>query len=141
MLFLFHFAATLFMTGVIWVIQIVHYPLFARVGSTGFSAYENAHSLLITPVVIPPMLLELVVAFLLLFNPPKGVPLWSLWFGFGLVVLIWLSTFFLQVPQHAILAKGFDAQAHQFLVQSNWIRTIAWTVRSFLLLWLLTKIS
>lgn len=39
-----HAAATLWMTGLIWFVQVVHYPLFALVGSTGFAAYESAHA-------------------------------------------------------------------------------------------------
>ena len=44
-------AATLYMVGLIWCVQIVHYPLFAEVGKDGFAAYEAAHSSLITAVV------------------------------------------------------------------------------------------
>ena len=33
-----HLAATLFMVGVIWFVQVVHYPLFAKVGATAFAA-------------------------------------------------------------------------------------------------------
>lgn len=36
------------------------------------------------------------------------------------------STALLQVPCHSILAKGFDATAHERLVNTNWIRTICW---------------
>lgn len=39
-----HVAATWFMVGLIWFVQLVHYPLFARVGRGGFAAYEGAHS-------------------------------------------------------------------------------------------------
>jgi hypothetical protein len=36
-----HLAATWFMVGLIWVIQIVHYPLFTSVGSDSFAEYER----------------------------------------------------------------------------------------------------
>lgn len=32
------------MTGVIWFVQIAHYPLFSRVGQPGFSEYEREHA-------------------------------------------------------------------------------------------------
>ncbi|MEM7134750.1 MAG: hypothetical protein AAF702_51280 [Chloroflexota bacterium] len=139
-LFVAQLTTTLFMTGVIWIVQIVHYPLFARVGRDGFSEYENSHSFLITFVVMPPMLVEIGSAFFMLFLRSPLVPAWSAWLGFALVLLIWLSTFFLQVPQHTILASGFDDAAHRILVSSNWVRTVAWSLRSVLLLWLLTKL-
>lgn len=53
-----HVAATLFMVGVIWFVQVVHYPLFPRVGPEKFSLYLEAHSRLTTYVVGSPMLVE-----------------------------------------------------------------------------------
>ena len=38
-----HLAATAAMTGLIWFVQVVHYPLFAAVGADQFVAYEVAH--------------------------------------------------------------------------------------------------
>ncbi len=133
-------AATLFMVGLIWCIQIVHYPLFAHVGTEGFATYEAAHSSLITLVVGLPMLVELVTAGLLLLFRPRAIGMAETMVGVVLVVMIWLSTIFLQVPQHTILSSGFDATAHQFLVNSNWLRTIAWSVRGALVLWMMTKV-
>lgn len=126
-------AATLFMTGLIWFVQVVHYPLFARVGESGFAAYEQAHARLTTFVVGPVMVIEAVAAaVLLLFAPGRLIYLSAF-----LLLVIWLSTALLQVPQHNLLALGFDADAHQFLVQTNWIRTVAWTLRSVLGLYLI----
>lgn len=132
-------AATLYMTGLIWCIQIVHYPLFARVGKEGFADYEIAHSNLITPVVGLPMLVEVVTAGLLLFFRSPAIRPSETIVSLVLVVVIWLSTMFLQVPQHTILSSGFDATAHQFLVNSNWLRTIAWSLRGALVLWMTAK--
>jgi hypothetical protein len=39
-----HLAATAAMVGLIWFVQVVHYPLFASVGADEFVAYENAHT-------------------------------------------------------------------------------------------------
>jgi hypothetical protein len=132
-------AATLYMVGLIWCIQIVHYPLFAQVGRESFAAYETAHSSLITPVVGLPMLIELATAGLLLFFRSPVIRLSEAIIGVVLVAVIWLSTMFLQVPQHGILSSGFDATAHQFLVSSNWIRTVAWSLRGALALWMTAK--
>jgi hypothetical protein len=135
-------AATLFMTGLIWFVQIVHYPLFNQVGSEGFTAYETRHSTLTTFVVIVPMVVELVTAFALLWQRPEGIALWQLWVGLLLVGVIWLSTALLQVPQHGVLSQGFDETAYGMLVSSNWLRTIAWTLRSVLVLyWLSSKMT
>ena len=57
-------------------------------------------------------------------------------FGLILVLIIWASTFFVQVPLHEKLAAAFDAKVQQRLVLTNWIRTIAWTLRGALVLWM-----
>jgi hypothetical protein len=37
-------AAVIFMAGFLWIMQLVHYPLFDRVGEEAFPAYETAHN-------------------------------------------------------------------------------------------------
>lgn len=138
--FLAQVAATLYMTGLIWFVQVVHYPLFGGVGREGFSVYEQRHSLLTTWVVAPAMLVELATALVLLWNRPPQLPLPALVVGAGLVAVIWLSTYLLQVPCHNRLTAGFDETIHQRLVVSNWIRTFAWTARSALLVGLVDRL-
>ena len=55
----------------------------------------------------------------------------------GLLAVIWVSTFLIQVPLHGRLTRGFDATRHSALVRSNWIRTVAWSARGALLAWML----
>jgi hypothetical protein len=135
-LLLLHAAATWAMTGLIWFVQVVHYPLFDHVGQAGFSQYELAHSSRTTMVVAPLMLVELACAAWLIVERPPQIPAVAAWCGAALVAVIWLSTFALQVPQHAVLASGFDPQAHSWLVTTNWIRTVAWTLRAVLAAWM-----
>jgi hypothetical protein len=135
-LLLAHLAATLFMVGLIWFVQVVHYPLFARVGEEGFPLYSDAHSRLTSYVVGPPMLLEAGTALLLVFLRPEGVPLYLAIVGLAFVAVIWLSTALLQVPRHTALGAGFDRSAWRGLVGTNWIRTTAWSARGLIVLWM-----
>lgn len=136
MLLLLNLAATLFMTGLIWLVQLVHYPLFARVHPDAFPGYHAAHSQLITWIVAPVMLVELLTAGgLLLAQPPHPrLPAWPLWLGAALVLAIWLSTALLQIPAHTTLSQGFQPDAHRALVLTNWVRTLAWSGRALLML-------
>ncbi|MEO8027278.1 MAG: hypothetical protein ABI823_12435 [Bryobacteraceae bacterium] len=129
-------AATLFLTGLVWFVQVVHYPLYANVGAAEFATYETAHTRLTTYVVVVPMLVELVASGALLFFPPFGARPAVLWLLAALTGIIWLSTVLIQIPQHDKLVSGFDLSAQQLLVSGNWIRTAAWTLRSGILLWL-----
>lgn len=131
---LMNLATTLFMVGVIWFVQIVHYPLFAQVATSNFSAYEQKHTRLTTRIVVLPMLFEATTALLLLWVPPAGMPIWQLWSGAALLAVTWISTFLVQVPCHKILSQGFDPIAHTRLVWSNWTRTVAWSLRGLLVI-------
>ncbi|MGE3181362.1 MAG: hypothetical protein AB7N71_07010 [Phycisphaerae bacterium] len=124
-----HLVSTLLLVGLIWVIQLVHYPLFARVGTDSFPAYEREHQLRITLIIGPLMPLETAAALGMLFVADAGTPRVLAIVGFALVAANWLSTWLLQVPCHKKLSKGFDAAAHRRLVNTNWLRTMAWTLR------------
>jgi hypothetical protein len=133
-LLLAHAAVTLAMTGVIWFVQIVHYPLFARAGATGFAAYAAEHGARTTWVVAPLMLLELAAALRIAWSPPAGVGRALALAGLVLALAIWASTAFVQVPRHDALRAGFDADVHRSLVRTNWLRTALWTARAGLAL-------
>ena len=128
-------ATTLPLVGLIWLVQVVAYPLFARVNAADFAAYHAAHSRLITLVVGPLMLGELLAAVAWLLVQDGSVPRGVAWTGLGLVAAAWLVTAFASVPQHEVLARSFEARAHEVLVSTNWLRTAAWTARGALLLW------
>ncbi|MEJ5368370.1 MAG: hypothetical protein WHT08_08640 [Bryobacteraceae bacterium] len=134
-----HAAATLWMTGLSWFVQIVHYPLMAAVPSAAFPAYELQHRRRTTWIVAPLMLAEAALAAWLLLDPSPAVPrLWAA-AGAALLALIWISTFAVQVPLHERLSSRFDAGLHRRLVRSHWLRTAAWTLRSALALWWLAS--
>lgn len=124
-----HLLSTAYMTGLVWFVQVVHYPLMGGVDEAGFAAYERRHQSRTTWVVAPPMLLELATAAALLYRPPAGIPPAWAWVGAALLAIVWLSTFGLQVPCHDRLSKGFDEAAWRRLVATNWIRTAAWSGR------------
>lgn len=136
-LLLFHAAATLYMAGLIWFVQVVHYPLMGKVGAEGYPDYQHAHERLTTWAVGPPMLMELICALWLVVAPPAGVAPWLAYTGLALVTALWLSTAFLQVPRHRELESGFNDASHRRLVQSNWLRTVAWSLRGVLALWMI----
>ena len=59
----------------------------------------------------------------------------QIWTGLGLVIVIWASTALLQIPLHNSLGRGLDLEAIEKLVSGNWVRTVAWSMRSILVLW------
>jgi hypothetical protein len=51
-------ATSWFMTGLIWFVQIVHYPLFANVGTEQSKTYAQLHCDLTGAVVVVPMIVQ-----------------------------------------------------------------------------------
>jgi len=139
LVFVLHVATTMFMVGLIWLIQIVHYPLFAHVGDNTFLDYHKRHTQWITTIVAPLMLLELATGLLLWLMAPLQ-PFWIL-NTMGIAV-IWGSTAFWQVRLHKQLSL-VDGTARlaliRQLVASNWLRTIFWSFRCLLLVGLLLE--
>lgn len=134
-----HAAVTWALTGLIWFVQVVHYPLFAAVGPVAFPGYHAAHTRLTTLVVAPLMLAEAALAFWLVAG--RADPGWAAWAGGALVVVVWLATFGLSVPRHNWLAvHGADADVIRTLASTNWLRTMAWTARAVLAWWMLREL-
>tara|TARA_Y100000816_G_C26086210_1_gene573220 strand:+ start:778 stop:1152 length:375 start_codon:yes stop_codon:yes gene_type:complete len=116
------------MAGLIWFVQIVHYPLFHKVSADTSVAYADEHQTRTAWVVGLPMLIEGITTVWLFFDPvgSRVFPLIG-----GLVLAkVHLSTIFLQVPRHGELTRGYNRETVSKLVTSNWVRTIGWSVRA-----------
>ena len=118
------------MFGVIWIMQIVHYPLMRFVSGEQFARFETAHRVRISWVVGPLMLIEGVCVLAFLFAPPAGLPWWLPWVGAGVEALAIGTTAVISAPLHEQLNAHFDEATLHRLVATNWIRTVAWTCRA-----------
>lgn len=132
-------ASTLALTGLIWMVQLVHYPLLASVGAAEFPAYHAAHARRISWIVAPLMGVELLSTGWLVVFRPEELPATAVWVGAALVAFVWGVTAVVQVPQHARLARGRDPAVLRSLVRLNWLRTLAWTARAALVVWMLAR--
>jgi len=124
----FHLAATSALAGLIWTVQLAQYPAFRWVGTEEFGAFHREHSVHIAWIVGPLMPAEMAAAIALVAGTADGARRWAI-AGLGLVVLIWLSTAFVQIPIHARLGRGKDPAAISRLIATNWVRTLAWSAR------------
>ena len=138
--FLAQVGATMAMVGIIWFAQIVHYPLFAKVDPGSFAHYQDFNLRRTVLIVIPLQMIEIGTALLLAWKTPAGLLPVQAWSNLILIVLIWCSTGFLQVPRHYMLTRGFDAKAINLLIGTNWIRTICWSIRCVIVLWMMKNL-
>jgi len=119
--------------GVIWIVQIVQYPSFLRISEDQWQSFHRHHTNSISWIVMPLMLAEFTQTGMLLLR--SGVT--GDWFIPMLIILaIWLSTFFIQIPLHHKLEEGKDEQIIRRLILTNWIRTILWSVKLIFIAWL-----
>ncbi len=125
--------ATWGMVGVIWIVQIVHYPLLGQLSALAPVTAASDHQRRITWVVGPLMAVEGVTALALLVDRPATMSAVSAWAAAALLGVALASTVLIQVPQHSKLASAHDDAVVRSLLAGNWIRVAAWTGRGVLL--------
>ena len=133
-------AIIFYVTGGIWFVQIVVYPLFGKVGPNEYIAYHRFYSSRIPLPVIVPGFASFLLPVVLVFLRPDSVPL-SLALANAACGMIGLYvTVVLEIPRHARLEKGGGKQEAVIreLIRYNWPRTLSITGSALLTLLMLT---
>ena len=126
-----HLIATSVMVGVIWVIQLVHYPSFHFVELKQYTTFQRFHMARISYVVIPAMLTELFTLILIVFSMDQIDTL--VLASAILLIFIWLMTAVFFSGVHQKLTLGYEQPVVDKLVKLNWGRTLLWTLRLLLI--------
>ena len=122
-----------FMTGIIWLVQILVYPNFRlHQHPDTFIDFHRFHTTRITWIVAPAMGVELLSGAWLFGAQPCA----TYFLNFISICILWVLTALVNVPIHRHLEKNPKA-VKNVLVWSNWPRTIVWTMRSAFWFWLL----
>lgn len=125
-----NFVAATVMTGVIWFVQWVHYPLLASVPVDRAVETAIKHQRSTGQVLAIPMAVEGFTTLGLLISRPEGVQIIWPWIGAVLLAVALGSTVILSVPLHAKMVANPTAEVGRRLVVTNWPRTIAWSARA-----------
>lgn len=139
-----HGAATWFMVGMIWTIHLVHYPLFAQVGSESYIAFQKEHVDRIGALLFVPWLTEGLTLLALLWfvvvarRRDIAVPVLI---GAGAMGVVLVISGFWSAPAHGDLADGFDPVVHDRLMAANLVRLLAWTVRGACAAWIVAVVT
>ncbi len=132
---------TSLLTGLVWVVQLVHYPGFRYVDQTQFIDFQYHHMRSILYIVGPLMLIELALALWLQVEFWGKSGIYSVSAATVLLIVIWLVTFLVSSPIHGQLAtQGYDEKLTTKLVNTNWIRTVAWSVRTGIFVFILLRL-
>lgn len=115
--------------GQIWLVQIVTYPLFAKVGVADYAAYHQFYGKRIPLVVIIPgfagFLLPIPLAF---FGP--AVPVWMTAANVIMGIIGLIVTVGLEIPRHNKLENGKNEVIIAELIRYNWPRTLSISAQS-----------
>ncbi|TDU70788.1 hypothetical protein EI77_02837 [Prosthecobacter fusiformis] len=134
LIFFFHAMITWALVGMIWHVQRVQYPRFFQVGEDAFGRYHMDHCFRISFMVVPLILLEVATAGWLIWAGQRGTLFLS---SLVLIALAWICTFALQVPLHNRLTEGGKSdEMITRLISTNWLRTVAWTMRGVMVGWM-----
>ena len=125
-----HLIATSVMVGVIWIIQLVHYPSFHFIELKQYTTFQRFHMSRISYVVIPAMLTELFTLILIIISMDQIDTL--VLASAILLIFIWLITAVFFSGVHQKLTLGYDQTVVDKLVKLNWGRTLLWTLRLLL---------
>lgn len=124
-----HLGFTGIMTGLIWMVHMVHYPLFAHVGPENYQTYQSEHMRRISVLLAVPWVGEVSLGGLIfLLAPNSTLRVVALVAGI-LQVVIAVVTGFVAAPAHGRLLDGFNADELQGLLRANLVRSILWTIR------------
>ena len=120
------------MIGVILMTQLITYPSFLKNDKNEFVSFQNNYVKNISIVAVPTMSLELLTLIYM------NVYINNLLFMKSLLVLIviWLVTFIIIVPIHNQLSKKLEIDKIISLIRYNWIRTVLWTSKIFIILYI-----
>ena len=120
-LILFNFFISSFMFGLILTTQIVSYPMFLK-AEENFSVYHMSYVNKISTIAAPLMIIELFLSllFIILLQSYFAISI------FLIMILIFLSTFFIQVPIHEKLKNNYNIYLCNKLINTNWIRVFLW---------------
>jgi hypothetical protein len=116
--------------GQIWLIQIVVYPLFAKVGGVDYVSYHRFYASRIPlPVIVPGFAGFLLPVALADFGP--AVPVWMSVANIAAGIAGLLVTVLLEIPRHGKLTRGGKNDVIiDELIRHNWPRTVSITVQS-----------
>lgn len=123
-------AATLFLTGIGWSLQLVQLPLLFRGDYPELVRQLALHRTLNSRLIALPMLVEFITAVWLVIEHPTSAVIAALvlWLPVGYAT-VWYSLL------HRQIKKGYNRAIMERMKLWNLVRTLCWTARAGILLW------
>ncbi|MDP5172341.1 MAG: hypothetical protein NWR72_19000 [Bacteroidia bacterium] len=134
-LLLFSLGLSMYLVGVHWTFQLVHFPLYTRVGTNEFQDYQALHQQKILWSVRIPRMIALLIAIALILLEPWGLEKWELWAYFGCLSAATAISFqFIRPLQGMLSQQGYSTKVITTMTRLHWARTILSTAGALILL-------
>ena len=121
-----------YLVSLVFMTQFITYPTFLHIDKDKFSEYHRKYVNNISFIVAPVMLIELLTLLLIAYLSKDFLIIKSL----ILLLVIWLTTFFIMIPSHNRISKSFNIKEINRLINYNWVRTILWSFKLLLIIFL-----
>ena len=121
-----------YLVSLVFMTQFITYPTFLHIDKDKFSEYHRKYVNNISFIVAPVMLIELLTLSLIAYFSSEFLIIKSL----ILLFVIWLTTFFIMIPSHNRISKSFNKKEIISLINYNWVRTILWSFKLLLIIFL-----
>ena len=121
-----------YLVSLVFMTQFITYPTFLNIDKDKFSDYHRKYVNNISFIVAPVMLIELLTLSLIAYFSSEFLIIKSLF----LLLVIWLTTFFIMIPSHNRISKSFNIKEIKSLINYNWIRTILWSFKLLVIIFL-----
>ncbi len=121
-----------YLVSLVFMTQFITYPTFLDIDKDKFLEYHQKYVNKISFIVAPVMLIELLTLSLIAYFSSEFLIIKSL----ILLLVIWLTTFFIMIPSHNRISKSFNKKEIISLINYNWVRTILWSFKLLLIIFL-----
>lgn len=121
-----------YLVSLVIMTQFITYPTFLHIDKDKFSEYHRKYVNNISFIVAPVMLIELLTLSLIAYFSSEFLIIKSL----ILLLVIWLTTFFIMIPSHNRISKSFNKKEIKSLINYNWVRTILWSFKLLVIIFL-----
>jgi len=121
-----------YLVSLVFMTQFITYPTFLNIDIDKFSDYHRKYVNNISFIVAPVMLIELLTLSLIAYFSSEFLIIKSL----ILLLVIWLTTFFIMIPSHNRISKSYNKKEIISLINYNWVRTILWSFKLLLIIFL-----
>ena len=108
----------------IWLVQIIIYPGMRGWDKVRFVNLHRDYCRRIAFIVGPLMCSQAALALYQVIGAQNRTAIVQVL----LIAVVWGVTIFVSMPLHGRLGRGYDARALTLLINTNWLRTVGWTL-------------